>query len=178
MPESFEAYRARVLSYLGDRDPLRVQAGTAARLAHLVSGVRRSILASRPAAGKWSVVEIVAHMADAELAMAWRLRNIIATPGVRLTWWDEHLWSEACGYSGVPVARSLALFRVLRSGNLALLRSVPRRKWATRYGVHDKRGRQTVVDFVQMEAAHDLNHLKQVTALVRRSAAGGRRAGD
>jgi hypothetical protein len=168
MKESFEDYRARVLSYLGERDPLRVQAGTCARLARLVSGVRSRTLRTRPAPGKWSVAEIVAHMADAELAMGWRLRNMIATPGVRLTWWDEHLWSDACHYQRIPVARSLATFRALRLANLALLRSVPRRKWTNFYGVHKKRGRQTVADFAQMEAAHDLNHLRQVQRLVRR----------
>ena len=169
MRETFDAYRARVLSYLGDRDPLRVQAGTASRLERLVSGVRRSVLASRPAPGKWSVVEIVAHMADAELAMAWRLRTMIATPGAKLAWWDEHHWSEACAYARIPLARSLATFRALRVSNLALLRSLPLRKWSDCYGMHEKRGRQSVADFVRMEAAHDLNHLRQVQALLRRS---------
>jgi hypothetical protein len=48
----------------------------------------------RPAPEKWSIAEIVAHLADAELAMGWRLRNMLANPGVALTWWDEAVWEE------------------------------------------------------------------------------------
>jgi hypothetical protein len=166
--ESFDDYRARVLGYLGKRDPLRVQAATAARLERLIKGAPGRVLARRPAPGKWSIVEILAHLADAELAMGWRLRNMLATPGVALAWWDEYLWSEKCGYARIPPRQSLATFRALRAGNLALLRSIPRRAWRSRFGVHAKRGRQTIADFVEMEAAHDLNHILQIQRLLAR----------
>ena len=96
MTESFREYRARVLGYLGSRDPMRVLAATSRRLAQLTDGRRRAALVRRPAPGKWSVVEIAAHLADAELAFGWRVRNMVATPGGPLQWWDEHLWSLNC----------------------------------------------------------------------------------
>jgi DinB superfamily len=167
MSETFAAYRMRVLGYLGDRDPLRVQRAMPARLERLLGGLPRRALGRRPAPGKWSVVEILAHLADAELAMGWRLRNMLATPGVRLQWWDEHLWSEKCHYARSSPRRSLATFRALRESNLALLRSVPRGAWESCHGLHDTRGRQTVAEFVRMEAAHDLNHLRQIEQLLR-----------
>jgi len=168
MAETFDDYRKRVLGYLADRDPMRVQAATPGKLERLIRGVPRGVLARRPGPGKWSIVEIVAHLADAELAMGWRLRSMLATPGVHLQWWDEHLWSEKCNYSRVSPWRSAATFRALRESNLALLRSVPRPEWAASYGVHDKRGRQTVDEFVRMEAGHDLNHLLQIERLLGR----------
>lgn len=168
MGESFEEYRERVLSCLGGRDPMRVLSTTRSRLQKLTAHVPVAALRRRPAVGKWSVAEILAHMADAELAIGWRFRSMIATPGVRLQWWDEHLWSEALRYSRIPVAASLNLFGALRSGNLALLRSISRSQWQCCYGVHDKRGRQTVAEFVRMEAAHDLNHLGQVLRILER----------
>jgi hypothetical protein len=109
--------------------------------------------------------------------MGWRLRNMLAAPGVRLQWWDEHRWSVACGYSAIPVRRSLSVFRELRRANLALLRSTPRRRWRSCYGVHDRRGRQTVAEFVTMEAAHDLNHIRQVEAILKGAGRRGHRAG-
>jgi DinB family protein len=166
--ESFDAYRARVLGYLGSRDPLRVQATTPRRLEQLVAGVSSRALTRRPAPGKWCAAEIVAHMADAELAMGWRLRSMLAAPGVGLAWSDEHRWSEVCRYQRIPVARSLTLFRALRAANLMLVRALPRRRLNACYGVHDRRGRQTMWDFVVMEAAHDLNHLRQIEALLGR----------
>lgn len=166
MAESFDEYRTRVMKYLGKREPMRVLGATCGRLERLLGGVPAGVLSRRPAPDKWSIREIVAHLADAELAIGWRFRNMIATPGVRLQWWDEHLWSQACGYARIPVPQSLQLFKSLRESNLHLLRSTPRASWHTCFGVHDKRGRQTVEEFVAMEAAHDLNHLRQVKALL------------
>ena len=39
MTETFDEYRGRVLSYLGDRDPVRVQRGTPKQLEHRLEGV-------------------------------------------------------------------------------------------------------------------------------------------
>ncbi|MBN2370496.1 MAG: DinB family protein [Vicinamibacteria bacterium] len=166
MPETIEEYRIRVLGYLKDRDPIRLLQATPTRLERLIRGIPRRKLDRRPAPGKWSIVEILAHLADSELAMGWRFRNMLATPGVRLQWWDEHLWSEKCNYAWSDPRRSVTVFRVLRESNLALLKAVPRQVWQSSYGVHEKRGRQTVAEFVTMEAAHDLNHLVQIERLL------------
>ncbi len=89
MAETFEAYRTRVLSYLGDEEPIGVQQATPSQLDRRLRDVAPEELIRRPAPEKWSIAEIVAHLADAELAMGWRLRNMLANPGVALTWWDE-----------------------------------------------------------------------------------------
>src|SRR5688500_7774531 len=166
MPESFAEYQARVLSYLGSRDPIRVQRGTPAALERRVAGLPPSALTRRPSPAKWSIREIAAHMADAELAMGWRLRGMLSTPGVALAWWDQDQWAERLAYATCAPRESAALFRALRVANLKLLASVPRRSWDECYGVHDVRGRQTVAQFVVLEAAHDLNHLRQIDAIL------------
>jgi hypothetical protein len=167
MAESFDAYRQRVLDYLGSRDPIRVLVATPTRVTRLIAGRSRRELVRRPEPGKWSVQEIVAHLADAELAFGWRIRNITVTPGADLPWWDEHLWSERLSYSRIPTRASLAAFTAGRVANVGVLRRLPAGAWAGAYGVHARRGRQTLEDFVAMEAAHDLNHLRQIEALVR-----------
>ncbi len=166
MTETFAEYRSRVLGYLGARDPVRVQRATPAALERRLRGVPRVTLTRRPAPGKWSIAEIVAHMADAELAMGWRLRGMLATPGVALTWWDQDRWAERLDYQARPVGDAARLFRALREGNLALLAAVPRAWWTECYGVHEVRGRQSVADFVALEAAHDLNHLRQIDRIL------------
>ncbi len=168
MLESFEEYKKRVLSYLGTQDPIKVQLATPGRLARLMRGVARKELARRPEPKKWSVVEIVAHLADTEITMAWRLRNMVATPGTRLQWFNQDIWVKQCGYAERDPRKSAALFRALRESNVALLLSLPRRMWNSCYGIHDLRGRQTVLDFVTLEAAHDLNHLRQIERIVKR----------
>jgi hypothetical protein len=164
--ETFSQYRDRVLGYLGTRDPIRVQRATPAALERRLRGRSTRQLARRPDSDKWSVAEIVAHMADAELAMGWRLRSMLATPGVALSWWDQDRWAERLGYATSSPREYAALFRALRVANLRLLLAVPRAWWDECHGVHEVRGRQSVADFVALEAGHDLNHLAQIDRIL------------
>ena len=167
MPESFPEYQARVLGYLGSRDPVRVQRATPATLERRLRGVSRFKLIRRPSPTKWSVAEIVGHMADAELAMGFRLRGMLATPGVALSWWDQDKWANRLRYTARSTRESIALFRALRMSNLQLIAAVPRSWWDKCYGVHKLRGRQTVRQFIAMEAGHDLNHMLQIDRILR-----------
>ena len=162
MSETFQEYRDRVLGYLGDHDPIMVQEQTPRQLRTLVSDLSHDVLLFRPRDGEWCIVEIFLHMADAELAMGWRLRNMLAAPGGQLSWFDENKWPQALDYSRKDIRQALDLLTSLRRGNLELLRFVPRDKWDSYYGVHSVRGRQTVYEFVRLEAAHDLSHLRQI----------------
>jgi hypothetical protein len=60
----------RALSYLGDEEPIGVQRATPSQLDRRLHDVAHEELIRRPAPEKWSIAEIVAHLADAELA-AW-----------------------------------------------------------------------------------------------------------
>jgi len=171
MAETFEAYRNRVLSYLGDAEPIGVQRATPSELDRRLRTVAPTELIRRPSPDKWCIAEIVAHLADAELALGWRLRNMLANPGVTLTWWDEAVWAERLSYAQQEVNLSAEVFRALRESNLRLLESVPRARWVECYGVHEVRGRQTVEEFVRLEAAHDLNHLRQIDRILGASIA-------
>jgi hypothetical protein len=91
---------------------------------------------------------------------------MLANPGVALTWWDEAAWAERLGYAQQDASLSAGVFRALRESNLRLLASVPRARWVECYGVHEVRGRQTVEEFVRLEAAHDLNHLRQIDRIL------------
>ena len=79
--ETQAEYKARVLSYQTGADPLALQAAAPDKLASLVMGMSPSDLDWRPASGKWSAREIVAHLADDELVGAYRIRLILSAPG-------------------------------------------------------------------------------------------------
>ena len=166
MTESFDQYRKRVLSYLGEKDAIKVQTSTPARLAKLTRDLPLDVLRRRPQATKWSIVEILAHLADAELAYSWRLRMMLSRPGVPLQWFDQDDWDVRFTYGQRDAAQLLSVFGALRRNNLELLKRVPRASWKKAFGIHEVRGRQTVADFVTMEAAHDLNHLQQIKNIV------------
>lgn len=78
MQETAEQYRQRLFSYVSGNDPLKLQAVAPAKLARLLKGVSPAKTRKRPAPGKWSIAEIVAHIADTELVGGYRMRAILA----------------------------------------------------------------------------------------------------
>jgi hypothetical protein len=166
MQETAQEYTQRLLSYGNDKDPLRLQQAAPAKLALLVKGRTKKQLARRPAPDKWSIAEIMAHLADAEVAISWRLRQTLASNAVALQAYDQDAWAETFDYAHRDPRLSLASFRALREANLVLLKSVPRKLWDN-YGIHQERGKESVSHLVRMVAGHDINHLRQIEAILK-----------
>lgn len=166
MHETAEQYTQRLLSYSEGKQALGLQQATPRKLAALLRGRNRKRLMRRPAPQRWSVAEIVAHLADSEVAVAWRLRQILSSNAVPIQAYDQDRWAATFDYAHRDPRQSLESFRVLRAANLALLQSVPRKLWDN-YGVHQERGNESVAHLVRMVAGHDLNHLRQVEAILR-----------
>ena len=169
MSETFEQYIARIESYLGKDDPLDVMRSTPAALRRAIRGAPRSRLARRPAPGKWSAAEILAHLVDTDLLWGYRMRKILETTGARLDWVEQDQWCRKLRYAAVPPPASLTAFDGLRRWNLALLDRLPparRRAW----GAHSSFGHLSVTRIVRMLAGHDRNHLRQVRVIAGRSA--------
>jgi uncharacterized damage-inducible protein DinB len=161
MQETPEQYIKRILGFVEGKDPLRVQRETPKKLQTLVKPLSKKQLTQRPEPGKWSVGEILAHLADAELVGGWRMRLILGNNGVSLQPFDQDVWAETFAYARRDPAASLETFRVLRESNLAMLKSVPKNLWEN-YGMHQERGKETISHIVHMFAGHDLNHLAQI----------------
>jgi uncharacterized damage-inducible protein DinB len=134
----------------------------------LVAGRDERELARPPAPGRWSVREILAHLADCEVVLAWRLRSILATSGVPLQAFDQDRWAAAFKYDQVPCSESLDLFEANRRANLRLLRSLDPALFEN-FGMHQERGRESVNHLIRLNAGHDLNHLRQIEAILGRS---------
>ena len=166
MQETAQEYTQRLLSYGGGKDPLRLQQAAPGKLAALVKGKTGKQLTQRPAPDKWSVAEILAHLADAELAISWRLRQVLTNNAIPIQAYDQDLWAKTFNYARRDPRQSLANFRSLREANLALLKSVPRKLWEN-YGVHAERGNESVNHIVKMVAGHDLNHLQQIQKILQ-----------
>lgn len=150
------------------KNAVAVQAHTAKKIARLITRLSRKQLGYRPAPGKWSIGEILAHLAETELVCGYRLRMILGKNGTPIQAFDQDVWAANGNYAKQDPQRSLQLFRALREYNLALLRSLTRAKWS-QYGMHAERGRETVARVAQMFAGHDLNHLQQIAHLAKLS---------
>jgi hypothetical protein len=166
MQETVQDYTQRLLSYGEGKEPLRLQQAAPKKLALLLKGKTGKQLMRRPAPDKWSVAEIVAHLADAELAISWRIRQILSNNAVPIQAYDQAVWAKTFDYARRDPRQSLANFRTLREANVALLKSVPRKLWDN-YGVHEERGNESVSHVVRMVAGHDLNHLQQIQRILK-----------
>ena len=166
MQETPQQYIQRMLGLVEGKDPLQVQKTTAENLARLIQGLDKQKLTKRPGPGKWSIAEILAHLADAEVVGAWRMRLVLGQNGATIQSFDQNVWAETFRYEHREVRVSLETFRVLRASNLALLESIPEALWEN-YGTHQERGKETIAHIVSMYAGHDLNHLRQIEAMAQ-----------
>jgi hypothetical protein len=155
-----------MLSQLGGKHPLKLQAEAPKKIERLVKGVPPAKLRKRPAPGKWSVAEIVAHVADTELVAGFRMRLILGAPGTPIVPFDQDAWVTALHYDKRDARKALEQFRALREANLALLKTLTREQWK-QHGVHAERGPETIETIVNMFAGHDINHIKQIEAILR-----------
>jgi hypothetical protein len=166
MQETPRQYTKRILSYVEGQNPLRVQQATPRKIEHLIRPLSRQQMRKRPAPGKWSIGEILAHLAETELVGGYRIRMILSKNGTPIQAFDQNVWARNSNYARQDPRRSLQVFRTLRKSNLALLKSLPRKKWNF-YGLHAERGKETVARVAAMFAGHDINHLRQIARLAR-----------
>ena len=166
MQETPQQYTQRMLGLTNGKDPIAIQKQTPKKLASLIKPLSKKQLTKRPAPDKWSIAEILAHLADTELVGGWRMRLIMGSNGVAIHAFDQDAWAKTFDYSGRDPKKSLEIFRILREHNLELLNSVPKSLWEN-YGMHQERGRETVAHIVRMFAGHDTNHLLQIERIVK-----------
>lgn len=110
--------------------PLTALAATPGKLLRLTRRLTREELLRRPASGKWSIHEIVCHLADVEVVNAWRYRKVLAKEDVGPTAWDQDRWAAGHQYRWQDLSLTLEQFRTLRARNVALLWVVGRAAWA------------------------------------------------
>jgi uncharacterized damage-inducible protein DinB len=157
-------YTAAILGLLGSRDPHEVLESTPQALRDAIAGVSDEQLSRPESPGKWSMRQVVRHLADSELVWGYRLRMVLAHDRPAISGYDQDLWAERLGYAGANVAHAVDEFAVLRRGHLALLSAASTADLA-RVGVHSERGEESVMHMIRMYAGHDLLHIRQLARI-------------
>lgn len=163
--ETAQDYISRILGNVGSEDPWQVLQSTPGRLRQLTHGKSAARLAGTPDTGRWSVVQILAHLADAEVVAGWRIRSILAADGVAIQPFDQDVWASTFKYADTDPGESLDLFEATRRSNLSLLKRVDPALHAN-HGLHAERGKETITHLIRLYAGHDLNHLHQIEKLL------------
>ena len=161
-----ENYRVHLRARVGSQDPLQLQRRAPEVLEELIrSHLSGDNLTIRPKVNKWSVGEILAHLAEDEIATAWRYRQMVEHSGIESAGFDQDFWAQAGGYNARDPQESLALFRLLRGANLQFLETLTSDQWSC-FGIHAERGRITVRDLAIHMAGHDMNHIDQIRQIL------------
>jgi uncharacterized damage-inducible protein DinB len=146
-------------SFLGTLDPRQVIASTPLRLREFLDSLGE-VRANQPSApGKWSVREILCHLADCEVVFAFRLRQTLAEPHHVIQPFDQDLWAR--NYAAYDAPSALAVFTAVRDFNVKLIASLPPEAFSTPV-THPERGTMTFQAIVETMGGHDLNHLAQI----------------
>ena len=112
--------------------------------------------------GKWTGKQILAHLADAELAIGFRTRQVLAEEKHTIQPFDESAWARR--YENVDAEAALGAFLASRRWNLALFRKLTAAD-LSREAIHPERGAETPDTIIRLLAGHDLNHLAQLEKL-------------
>jgi hypothetical protein len=163
-PEERAQYAKAVLGLAEGREPMGVLRETPTAAARALEGLTPSQLKQPEAPGKWSIAQVLQHLADSDLVWGWRLRLILAQDRPPLTGYDQDLWAGRLHYADADPVQALDQLRVLRRGNLWLLdRATPQD--LKRVGVHSERGEESVEYLIGLYAGHDLLHLRQIARI-------------
>ena len=148
-------------SHLEGRDPFAVIAETAQQLAKLVHSLDSKALDKAPAPGKWSIRQILTHLADCELVFGFRLRQTVAQDNHTVQPFDQDQWVNTFHYGDQDATQLIRAFTPIRRVNLELLQNVDRELF-NKPAKHPVWGAITVGQLVIHLAAHDTNHLQQI----------------
>ena len=160
-PTEIAVYIAGLLDLLGEIDPVTILRQTPAALQRFLDAVPAEIVARPEAQGKWSISEVVQHLADSELVGGFRLRMVLAHDRPPLIGYDQDLWASRLRYRDVEVRDAFEQFAALRRANVRIWQDLGPAD-LVRVGIHGERGEESVEHMRRLFAGHDLLHLQQL----------------
>jgi hypothetical protein len=160
-PGEITEYVAALIQLLGDKDPVRVLGDTPQALRQLLDTVPPEIATTPEEVGKWSIRDVVQHLADSELVGGFRLRMVLAHDRPVLIGYDQDLWAGRLGYGDVDLQDALEQFVTLRRANARFWQRLSPTD-LIRVGLHGERGEESLEQMRRLYAGHDLLHLRQL----------------
>jgi uncharacterized damage-inducible protein DinB len=149
--------------FLGDARPHDVLEKTGITIARLIRNSDAGQLTRAPAPGKWSIRDILCHLADTEITFAFRLRQTVAETHHVIQPFDQEDWSRS--YGTLEAHDALDAFTAIRRWNLLFIRAVGAAA-ESKPVLHPERGEMTFRTIIETMGGHDINHLRQIEKLV------------
>ena len=134
-------------------------------IAAAVSGLAPEVLRRKPAPDKWSILEILGHLADIEIVYGYRLRQMLADDKPVIAPMNQEAWAKKLGYMETPAPELVALYGLNRHHNLRLLRRLKLEDLGKSAFHPEIQGNVTVETLVNRMSTHGASHLAQIEKL-------------
>lgn len=129
-----------------------------------ITGAAGAELDYAPAEGKWSIRQILCHLADSEIVAVDRFRRVIAEDNPAIVAYDQDAWARNLDYGRRRISQALETFRHIRAENYELLKELPEAAFE-RAGTHSERGRVTLLALLRIYTEHAEKHARQLRAV-------------
>ena len=146
---------------------LETLAQTPGILEALLRDSTKEVLEWKPAPERWSISEVLAHLAHVELeGFRLRVQQFLEGNQPVLGVYDQNTLAAAGTYSGKEARATLEQFRRERATSLDFLRTLPS-DCLDKKAHHPELGEVTLGQLLHEWAFHDLGHIRQVAELYR-----------
>ena len=146
-------------SWIEGKDAMTIVAETPGRVRELCARIGAEGMSQPWAPGKWTIRQIVSHLAQGEMMFGARFRYAVTLDDYVVQPFDQ---DQLMMCEPVPDDdQALEAFCAMREWNLAFWRSLNEADWA-RVMKHPDLGDVTVRELLEITAGHDLNHLSQL----------------
>lgn len=132
-----------------------------AQLVEALKEFPREMWQFKPAPDRWSVHEIIVHLADSEANSFVRCRFLIAEPGKTVMPYDQDVWTEKLNYHAQSTDDAIELFKVLRRTSYHLIRDLPESAWSAKLQ-HPEHGDYSFDRWLEIYAKHTGGHINQM----------------
>ena len=129
------------------------------QLRQAIAGMSREQVLARPIAGKWSTLEVVAHLADFDPIMADRMKRVIAEDNPLLVGADENKFAAALCYQDRDLEEDVRIIECTRGQLARILRKLPESA-LQRVGKHNERGPRTLEQLLTTSIGHIPHHVR------------------
>jgi len=134
------------------------------QLLSALQGFPEKIWQFRPAPDRWTIHEIIIHIADSEANSYIRCRCFLAEPGSTVLGYDESKWARELHYHDQSTQESLELFKWLRRKSYTLIKELPETVWSNTV-YHTETGVMTLDDWLATYERHIPDHIEQMQAI-------------
>jgi hypothetical protein len=160
-PQPTLNYADSLIADLGDNDAMTVFADLVPRLRATLVEVGDVDLEAPEAPGRWSIRNVIDHLVDGDIVLAFRTRMVLAHDNPPLASYDQDLWTQNLARTRGTIDEALEELEVVRGMNTRLFQSLSETE-LQRTGLHSERGPESLDRMLKLYAGHDCRHLRQI----------------